>query len=93
MAGVVLALPCVERQSGLPGGGRVYFHGAPEGLLRGGRHGVGFVQNDKLVAARGQRDFLLGEHFDFGADHVDASRVRRVELEDGVARGRAQHLE
>ncbi len=57
---------------GEAGGRGVDFHGASEGLLRAGGHAVGFVEDDDLLPALGEGDFLLREAFDSVADDIDA---------------------
>lgn len=77
---------------GKPGGIGMQFHGPSQGLLGGGGHTIGLIQEYNLMSARGQGDLLLGEHLDAGAYSVDAAVVRGVELQDSVAELGAEGL-
>mmetsp|Transcript_7986 Transcript_7986/g.21682 ORF Transcript_7986/g.21682 Transcript_7986/m.21682 type:complete len:249 (-) Transcript_7986:279-1025(-) len=68
-------------REGKPRGFRVQLHGTPQCLLRRGRHRVGLVEDDNLVAARRQADALLRKHLDLVPHHIDAAIIRGVQLE------------
>ena len=53
---------------------------------------VGLVQDDNFVAARWQRDPLLRKHLDFVAHDIDATVVRRVQLQHRLPEVWAQQL-
>jgi hypothetical protein len=38
---------------------------------------VCFVENDNLLSSRGKSHFLLGEHFDFVSDDINASAGKK----------------
>lgn len=48
------------------------------------RHAIGLVENDNLVSASFESDFLLSKHFDLVAHDIDATIVRGVQLEHGL---------
>ena len=81
---------CVVRNNTEPDIRGVFLHDATEGVLGGGRHGIGFVENDKFVGCEGTvgvggcvEDLLCGgEGLDLFADYVDAPVIGGVELED-----------
>ena len=50
-------------------------------LLGSVGHGVGLVEDAELVLAVLEGDLLLGEALDLPSHHVDASLVRRVQLQ------------
>ena len=62
-----------------------------QGLLTRG-HAVGLVEDDNLVTSRGQCHFVLSEHFDFATDNINATLVRRIELEHAILDRIAQHF-
>ena len=62
-----------------------------QGQLTGG-HTVGLVKDDNLVAYRRQCHFVLREHFDFATDNINATLVRRIELEHAILDRIAQHF-
>ena len=56
-----------------PGRVRVQFHRAAEGLLRAGRHRVGFVEDDELVPPEREGDFFLRKRLYPVSHDVDAA--------------------
>ena len=68
---------------GEAGGGRVDFHGAPEGLLCARGHAVGFVEDDEFLAPGGKGYFFLSEGFYAVADDVDSWGRGRLVGEGG----------
>jgi len=62
-----------------------------QGLLTRG-HAVGLVEDDDLVTSRRQCHFVLREHFDFATDNINATLVRRIELEHAILDRIAQHF-
>ena len=72
-------------------------HGPPQRLLGAIRHRIRLIQNYHLVLARRQRHLLLRERLDAVAHDVDATLVRRVQLEHtllvGVSEQRAREAQ
>lgn len=81
----------VARQ-GEAGGVGVDLHGSAKGLLGRGRHTVGLVEDDDLVTAGWETDFVLSESLDLVPYYVNTSGVGRIELQDTGGVGLTQQL-
>ena len=51
---------------------------------------VCLIQDNNLVPAFGQRNFLLSKHFYFISDNIDASLIGSIELQNSLFEARSQ---
>jgi hypothetical protein len=70
----------------------VDLHGSAKGLLGRGRHTVGLIEDDDLVTAGWETDFVLSESLDLVPYYINASGVGRIELQDTGGVGLTQQL-
>ena len=61
-------------------GVRVVCHNHSESLLSALSHGIGLVQNNELMHAWWDSDFLMRKLFDFLSDDINASIIGSIEL-------------